>query len=38
MSRAMNGLDVSTVGTRWKFTCVRENCGRAAPARRIVTA
>ena len=28
MCRAMNGFDVSTVGTRWKFTCVRENCGR----------
>ena len=28
MSRAMNGLLVSTVGTRWKFTWVRENCGQ----------
>ncbi len=27
-SRAMNGLDVSTVGTRWKFTCVSANCGQ----------
>jgi len=27
MSSAMNGLDVSTVGTRWKLTWVRENCG-----------
>ena len=28
MSFAMNGFEVSTVGTRWKFTCVRLNCGR----------
>ena len=28
MSLAMNGLLVSTVGTRWKFTCVRLNCGQ----------
>ena len=28
MSAAMNGLLVSTVGTRWKFTCVRLNCGQ----------
>jgi hypothetical protein len=27
-SRAMNGFDVSTVGTRWKLTCVCENCGQ----------
>ena len=27
MSRDMNGFDVSTVGTRWKLTCVSENCG-----------
>ena len=28
MSRDTNGLDVSTMGTRWKFTWVRENCGQ----------
>ena len=28
MSRAMNGFDVSTIGTRWKFTCVCANCGQ----------
>src|SRR5262252_627738 len=28
MSRAMNGLDVSTTGTRWKLTCVWVNCGQ----------
>ncbi len=28
ISRAVNGLEVSTVGTRWKLTCVRENCGQ----------
>ena len=28
ISRAMNGLLVSTVGTRWKFTCVCANCGQ----------
>ena len=28
MSRAMNGLLVSTQGTRWKFTCVWANCGQ----------
>ena len=28
MSLAMNGLLVSTVGTRWKLTCVRLNCGQ----------
>ena len=28
MSRAMKGFDVSTVGTRWKLTCVRANCGQ----------
>ena len=28
MVRAMNGFEVSTVGTRWKFTCVWENCGQ----------
>ena len=27
MSRAMNGLDVSTSDTRWKLMSVRENCG-----------
>jgi len=27
MVRAMNGLEVSTTGTRWKFTWVRWNCG-----------
>ena len=27
MSRAMNGLEVSTVGIRWKLISVRENCG-----------
>ncbi len=27
MSRAMKGLEVSTIGTRWKFTCVWANCG-----------
>ena len=26
--RAMNGLEVSTVGTRWKFTSVSVNCGQ----------
>ena len=28
MSLAMNGLLVSTVGTRWKLTCERLNCGQ----------
>ena len=28
MARAMKGLEVSTIGTRWKFTCVRANCGQ----------
>src|SRR5262245_52422754 len=28
MSRAMNGLEVSTTGTRWKLTCVCVNCGQ----------
>ncbi len=28
MSRAMNGFEVSTIGTRWKFTCVCANCGQ----------
>ena len=28
MSRAMNGFDVSTTGTRWKLTCVCANCGQ----------
>ena len=28
MSRAMNGLQVSTHGTRWKLTCVCVNCGQ----------
>jgi hypothetical protein len=27
ISRAMNGFEVSTVGTRWKLISVRENCG-----------
>ena len=27
-SRAVKGFDVSTVGTRWKLTCVSENCGQ----------
>ena len=27
MSRATNGFDVSTVGTRWKLMSVNENCG-----------
>ena len=27
-SRATKGLLVSTVGTRWKFTCVSLNCGQ----------
>ena len=27
MSCGTNGLEVSTSGTRWKFTSVRENCG-----------
>ncbi len=28
MPRATNGLEVSTIGTRWKFTCVWVNCGQ----------
>ena len=28
MYRAVNGSEVSTVGTRWKLTSVRENCGQ----------
>src|ERR1017187_3787606 len=28
ISRAMNGLDVSTTGTRWKLTWVCANCGQ----------
>jgi hypothetical protein len=28
ISRAMNGLEVSTMGTRWKFTWVCMNCGQ----------
>ena len=28
MSRAMNGFEVSTIGTRWKLTCVCVNCGQ----------
>ena len=28
MSFAMNGFDVSTIGTRWKLMCVCENCGQ----------
>jgi hypothetical protein len=28
MSRAMKGLLVSTMGTRWKLTCVCANCGQ----------
>jgi hypothetical protein len=24
----MKGFEVSTVGTRWKLTCVLENCGQ----------
>ena len=28
MSLAMNGFEVSTVGTRWKLTWVRLNCGQ----------
>ena len=28
MSLAMKGLEVSTTGTRWKLTWVRENCGQ----------
>ena len=28
MVRATNGLDVSTVGTRWKLMCVWLNCGQ----------
>ena len=28
MVRAMNGLLVSTTGTRWKLMCVRVNCGQ----------
>ena len=31
MKRAMNGFDVSTVGTRWKFTCVRKTAGSGQP-------
>ena len=27
MSRAMKGLEVSTVATRWKLMSVSENCG-----------
>ena len=27
IERAMNGLEVSTTGTRWKLIWVRENCG-----------
>jgi hypothetical protein len=27
MSRATKGLEVSTIGTRWKLMSVRENCG-----------
>ena len=27
-SRAMNGFEVSTIGTRWKLTSVCENCGQ----------
>ncbi|MNM63559.1 hypothetical protein D3C81_749290 [compost metagenome] len=28
ISREIKGLEVSTHGTRWKFTWVRENCGQ----------
>ena len=28
IQRAMNGLEVSTVGTRWKLTSVSVNCGQ----------
>ena len=28
IQRAMNGFDVSTIGTRWKLMWVRENCGQ----------
>ena len=28
IQRAMNGLEVSTIGTRWKFTSVSVNCGQ----------
>ena len=28
IQRAMNGFDVSTVGTRWKLMSVNENCGQ----------
>jgi hypothetical protein len=28
MSFAMNGFDVSTIGTRWKLMCVCANCGQ----------
>ena len=28
IQRAMNGFEVSTVGTRWKLMSVSENCGQ----------
>ena len=28
IQRAMNGFEVSTVGTRWKLMSVHENCGQ----------
>jgi hypothetical protein len=28
IQRAMNGFDVSTIGTRWKLMSVSENCGQ----------
>ena len=28
IQRAMKGFDVSTIGTRWKFTSVSVNCGQ----------
>ncbi len=30
IQRAMNGFDVSTIGTRWKLMSVSVNCGRDA--------